>query len=81
MLNLVAERSLARLLMVGSTFITIFVVWGTVTDPVNVTKLLALGGVAGGAITLAISFGARNLWANHKVAITLAVVFSFTVIK
>lgn len=81
MLNLVAEKSLARLLMVGSTFITIFVVWGAVTDPVNVTKLLALGGVAGAAITLAISFGATNLWANHKVAIALAVVFSFTVIN
>ena len=69
MLNSVAEKSLARLLMVGSTFITIFVVWGAVTDPVNVTKLLALGGVAGAAITLAISFGARDLWANQKVAI------------
>ena len=42
MLNLVAERTLARLLMVGSTFITIFVVWGAVTDPVNVTKLLVI---------------------------------------
>ena len=81
MLNMVAEKSLARLLMVGSTFITIIVVWGTVTDPVNVTKLLALGGVAGAAITLAISVGARDLWANHKVAIALAVVFSFTVIN
>lgn len=81
MLNLVAEKSLVRLLMVGSTFITIFVVWGAVTDPVNVTKLLALGGVAGAAITMAISFGARELWANHKLAIALAVVFLFTVIN
>ena len=81
MLNLAAEKSLARLLMVGSTFITIFVVWSAVTDPVNVTKLLALGGVAGAATTLAISFGARDLWANHRVSIVLAVVFSFTVIN
>jgi hypothetical protein len=81
MLNLVAEKSLARLLMVGSTFITIFVVWGAVTDPVNVTKLLALGGVAGAAITLAISFGARDLWASHKAAVILAFVFSLTVIN
>jgi hypothetical protein len=81
MLNLVAEKALARLLMVGSTFITIFVVWGAVTDPVNVTKLLALGGVAGAAISVAISFGARDLWANHKLAVALAVVFSLTVIN
>ena len=81
MLNLVAEKALARLLMVGSTFITIFVVWGAVTDPVNVTKLLALGGVAGAAITLAVSFGARDLWTSHKAAVILAFVFSLTVIN
>ena len=81
MLNLVAEKALARLLMVGSSFITIFVVWGQVTDPVNVTKLLALGGVAGAAITLAVSFGSRDIWANHKVAVALAFVFSLTIIN
>ena len=75
MLNLVAEKSLALLLMLGSTFITIFVVWGAVTDPVNVTKLLALGGVAGAA------FGAREIWAYHKFAIALALFFSLTVIN
>jgi hypothetical protein len=81
MFNLVAEKALARLLMVGSAFITIFVVWGAVTDPVNVTKLLALGGVAGAAITIAISFGAKDMWTNHKVAVTLAFVFLLTVIN
>jgi hypothetical protein len=81
MLNLVAEKTLARLLMWGSTFITIFVVWGAVTDPVNVTKLLALGGVAGGAVTLAISFGVRDIWVNHKIAISLAVIFVLTVVN
>ena len=78
---MVAEKSLARLLMAGSAFITIFVVWGTVTDPVNVTKLLVLGGVSGAAIAVALSFGARDLWAVHKLAITLALLFSLTVIN
>ena len=81
MLTNATEKTLANILMLGSAFISIFVLWGSVTDPVNVTKLLALGGVAGAAITLAISFGARNIWTNHKVAIILAFVFSFTVIN
>lgn len=81
MLNVQAEKALAHLLMVGSAFVSIFVVWSAVTDPVNVTKLLALGGVAGAAITLAISFGAKDLWANHKVAVALAMIFILTVIN
>lgn len=81
MLNAQAEKALAHLLMVGSAFVSIFVVWSAVTDPVNVTKLLALGGVAGAAITLAISFGAKDLWANHKVAVALAIIFILTVIN
>ena len=52
MLNTASEKTLSNLLMVGSAFVTIFVVWGTVTDPVNVTKLLALGAVAGVAIVI-----------------------------
>jgi O-antigen ligase len=81
MLNTVAEKSLARLLMAGSAFISIFVVWGAVTDPVNVTKLLALGGVAGAAITLAVSFGTREMWTNHKLAIVFALIFALSVVN
>jgi hypothetical protein len=81
MLNMVAEKSLARLLMVGSAFVSIFVVWSTVTDPVNVTKLLALGGVSGAAIAIALSFGATLIWKEHKVAIALLSVFFLTVIN
>ena len=74
-MNIATEKTLSTILMLGSAFVTILVLWGQVTDPVNVTKLLALGGVAGAAITLAVSFGSRDIWANHKVAVTLAFVF------
>jgi hypothetical protein len=37
------EKLLARVLALGSAFTTIFIVSGSVTDPVNVTKLLSLG--------------------------------------
>ena len=67
--------------MLGSAFITVFVLWGSVTDPVNVTKLLALGGVAGAAAAIVFSFGISNLWKFHKVALVLIVIFMVTVIN
>ena len=80
MLNLMAEKSLARLLMFGGALISILV-WTTVTDPVNVTKLLALGGVAGAAMAISISFGAKDLWINYKLPISLMTLFLLTVLN
>ena len=80
MLNLTAEKSLARLLMIGGAFISIFV-WTTVTDPVNATKLLAMGGVAGAAIAISLSFGAKDLWKSYKLAILLLALFLLTVLN
>ena len=80
MLNLLAEKSLARLLMFGGAFISIFV-WTTVTDPVNATKLLAMGGVAGAAIAISLSFGAKDLWKSYKLAILLLALFLLTVLN
>jgi hypothetical protein len=81
MLNLIAEKSLARLLMVGSVFISVFVLWGTVTDPVNVTKLLALGGIAAAGFATTMSFGAKNIWAHHKRMIFVLFLFFLAVIN
>jgi hypothetical protein len=80
MLNLIAEKSLARLLMFGGALISILV-WTTVTDPVNVTKLLALGGVAGAAIAISVFFGAKDLWKSYKLPISLLVLFLLTVLN
>jgi hypothetical protein len=66
MINQVAERTIARFLGVGSAFVAILVITGTVTDPVNVTKLFALGGVAAGAFAVLLAFGIGQLWANSK---------------
>ena len=51
------------------------VVTGTVTDPVNVTKLFALGGVAAGAFAVATAFGFSQLWQSSKILIFAVVVF------
>ena len=66
MINQVAERTIARVLGIGSAFVAVVVVTGTVTDPVNVTKLFALGGVAAGAFAVLLAFGTRQLWIESK---------------
>ena len=66
MINQVAETTIARFLGIGSAFVAVIVVTGTVTDPVNVTKLFALGGVAAGAFAVVLAFGIRELWASSK---------------
>ena len=81
MLNTASEKALSNLLMVGSAFVTIFVAWGTVTDPVNVTKLLALGAVAGAGVAIAISFGAKRIWAEHKSVLVALIIFLGTVLN
>jgi hypothetical protein len=75
MINQVAERTIARVLGIGSGFVAILVVTGTVTDPVNVTKLFALGGVAAAAVAVLLAFGLQELWATSKALVILVVVF------
>ena len=74
-MNMVAERTVARILALGSAFVAVIVVTGSVTDPVNVTKLFALGG-----ITVAAAFaigvnGYKRLWKDGKAAIAAVVIF------
>jgi O-antigen ligase len=66
MINQVAERTIARVLGIGSAFVAVVVITGTVTDPVNVTKLFLLGGVAIGAFAVLLAFGLSQLWASSK---------------
>jgi O-antigen ligase len=75
MINQVAERTIARVLGFGSAFIAVVVLTGTVTDPVNVTKLFALGGVAAAAFAVAMAFGFSQLWQSSKILILAVVVF------
>jgi hypothetical protein len=75
MINQVAERTIARILGIGTAFVAIIVVTGTVTDPVNVTKLFALGGVAVGAFAVVLGFGAKELWRSSKALVVLVGLF------
>ena len=46
------QRTLSRVLALGGAGVTIFLVTGNVTDPVNAPKFFLLGGLAGAAISL-----------------------------
>jgi hypothetical protein len=58
MLNLSSEKTLARFISFGAAFTTVFVLWGSVSDPVNAPKLFILGAFAfaAGAIAFAVGF-------------------------
>jgi O-antigen ligase len=75
MANQIAERTVARILGIGSAFIAVVVVTGTVTDPVNVTKLFALGGVAVGAFAVVLGFGVKELWSSSRALVVLVGLF------
>jgi hypothetical protein len=66
MMNVAAEKTLTRLISVGSAFITIFIMSGSVTDPVNASKLLILGVVASGTLGVVLRFNLKSLIASHK---------------
>ena len=75
-MNMVAERTVARILAFGSAFVAVIVVTGSVTDPVNVTKLFALGGVAVAAAFAVGVSGYKKLWKDGKAAIAAVVIFT-----
>ena len=69
MINQLAEKTIARVLGIGSAFVAVIVVTGTVTDPVNVTKLFALGGVAAAAFAVLLGFGVKQLWSKTRMLV------------
>jgi len=75
MQNASEEKILSSVLAIGSFVVTVFVLNGTNSDPVNVTKLLALGGVAFSAITVAISFRFHELKERNRSIIIAVVAF------
>lgn len=54
MANLGVDKSLSQILGIGAALVSVFLVTGSVTDPVNATKLFLLGGVAFASLGLTI---------------------------
>ncbi len=67
------EKTLTRLISIGSAFTTIFLISGSVTDPVNAPKLLILGALGFATFTVILQSGfTRLVKANLLVFITVS---------
>ena len=66
MLNKESESLLAKLLLIGPALVTLVVYTQGVTDPVNVTKLLAIGVFAFSAIAILPLKTFKFIWTEHK---------------
>lgn len=68
---------MALLLAFGVPAVSLFILTGSVTDPVNATKFLLLGSVGMGALALVIFKGAGLAWGTSKLAIIFSGSFVF----
>ena len=75
MLSNVSEKVLAKVLAIGSSFTTIFLVSDSVTDPVNVTKLVSLGVAAFVALGIVIACGLRDALKTSRAIWILSGIF------
>jgi hypothetical protein len=75
MFNKAAEKTMSLLILVGAPFVTVFLVTQTVTDPVNVTKLAAAGGLGFGLIAITLVFNFRGLVSENRLFLIFALAF------
>jgi len=80
MLSQSSEKTLVNYLFLGAAAVTIFVLTGVVTDPVNATKHFLLGGVAFAVFAIAIGFSSKSLWRDSKLFLTSGLLFIFFII-
>ncbi len=69
------EKLLARIIAVGSGFTTIFIVSGSVTDPVNAPKLLSLGVVATASFGVVLASGVRKIFRESMLLWAVSALF------
>ena len=75
MQNLAVEKQLAKLLALGAALTTVFLITGSVTDPVNTPKFLIIGLLASSSIGLVLSTNLRNRFMQSKALLVSVAVF------
>ena len=78
MLSTLVEKTSARILSFGAASITLFLLTGSITDPVNETKLFLLGGIAVSAFAITLVLGTKILWREAKVLVSISALFIVT---
>lgn len=81
MLENSVEKTLSRLLLVGAPLTTLFLVSGTVTDPVNLTKLVIAGGFGFGLLGLFLVYGRGIVWREARVPLLVLIVFNIATLN
>jgi ABC-type transport system involved in multi-copper enzyme maturation permease subunit len=72
MLNKNTEATIAKYFLIGAPFIALFLLTSNVSDPVNITKLFALGGLAGAVGLIALTLGFKELWTTSRVLVIVS---------
>ena len=80
MLKLEVEKKLATYLSAGTFIVTVFLLASTSTDPVNVTKLFALGGVSIAVFGISLVFGGKALLSHYKPILIAVLLFDLLMI-
>jgi O-antigen ligase len=75
MFNKAAEKTTAQFLLVGTPLVTIFLLTGPVTDPVNATKLFIAGGLGFALFFLFLSFNLTQKLKSFKAFLILTGLF------
>jgi len=70
------EKTLVNYLYLGSAAVTIFLLTGVVTDPVNATKHFLLGGMAFAAFAVSVIFASKQIWRDSKLFLIAGSLFS-----
>ena len=77
MFNKEFEKTMGLLLAIGVPAVSLFIVTGSVTDPVNVTKFLLLGAVGIAALVTLLFKGSKNVWMTSRLAVIFSTCFIF----
>lgn len=75
MQNLATEKLLSKILAYGAALTTVFLISGSVSDPVNAPKLLVIGVLATSAVGLVLSSNLRARLGSHWVALLPNLIF------
>jgi O-antigen ligase len=81
MLKLEIEKKLTTYLAVGAFVVTTFLLNSSVTDPVNVTKLFALGGVSVAILAITVAFGLQHIFLHFRSILISVLVFDFLLLS
>lgn len=80
MLKLEIEKKLGTYLSFGTFFVTVFLLADTNSDPVNVTKLFALGGLSIAVFAVSLTFGRAQLLSQFKPILITILLFDLIMV-